>query len=96
VRGRPYTQEDLGFLNMVLTNPSTCCDMLQRLGLSEEKSVYNSGIGHAGEQDGIVNLARGLERGRLRDGDLMAIVRVGTGYAWGATSVQWGQWMKGE
>jgi 3-oxoacyl-[acyl-carrier-protein] synthase-3 len=91
VRDRPYTREDLGFLNMVLIKPSAYRDMLQRLGLSEEQSIYNAGIGHVGEQDSIVNIVRGLEQGRLWDGDLMAIVGVGIGYVWGAACVQWGE-----
>jgi 3-oxoacyl-[acyl-carrier-protein] synthase-3 len=90
VRGRPYTRADLGFLNMVLIKPSAFRDMLQRLGLTEEQGVYNSDIGHIGEQDSILNIVRGLESGRLKDGDLMAIVGAGIGYVWGAACVQWG------
>jgi 3-oxoacyl-[acyl-carrier-protein] synthase-3 len=91
VRGRPYTREDLGFLNMVLIKPSAYRNMLQGLCLIEEQSVYNSGIGHVGEQDSIVNIVRGLEQGRLRDGDLMAIAGEGIGYVWGAACIQWGE-----
>jgi 3-oxoacyl-[acyl-carrier-protein] synthase-3 len=90
VRGVPYTRADLGFLNMVLIKPSAYRDMLQRLGLAEDQSVYNSDIGHVGEQDSIINIIRGLEQGRLKDGDLMAVVGAGIGYVWGAACVQWG------
>jgi 3-oxoacyl-[acyl-carrier-protein] synthase-3 len=91
VRGRPYTREDLGFLNMALIKPSAYRDMLQRLGLAEGQGVYNADIGHIGEQDSIINIIRGLEQGSLRDGDLMAIVSAGIGYVWGAACVQWGE-----
>ncbi len=84
------TREDLGFLNMVLIKPSGYRDMLGRLGLTEEQSVYNSQIGHIGEQDSIINIIRGVEEGRLKDGDLMAIVGAGIGYVWGAGIVRWG------
>ena len=67
---------------MVLIEPTAYRDMLQCLGLSEEKSVY-AGIGHVGEQDSIVNIVWGLEQGRLRDGDLLAIVGAGIGNVWG-------------
>ncbi|MFN2227394.1 MAG: 3-oxoacyl-[acyl-carrier-protein] synthase III C-terminal domain-containing protein, partial [Anaerolineae bacterium] len=30
------------------------------------------------------------EQGRLKDGDLMAIVAAGIGYVWGASCVRWG------
>jgi 3-oxoacyl-[acyl-carrier-protein] synthase-3 len=89
-RSEPYTREDLDFLNMVLIKPSGYRDMLQRLGLTEEQSVYNAAIGHIGEQDSIINIVQGLEQGRLHDGDLMAIVGAGIGYVWGASCVQWG------
>jgi 3-oxoacyl-[acyl-carrier-protein] synthase-3 len=91
VRGRAYTRQDLGFLDMVLIKPSAYRDMLQRLGLTEEQSVYNSDIGHVGEQDSIISIIRGLEQGRLKDGDLMAIVGAGIGYVWGAACVRWGE-----
>jgi len=91
VQGAPYGRDDLGFLNMVLIKPSGYLDMLQRLGLSEEQGVYNSDVGHIGEQDSIINIVRGLEQGRLHDGDLMAVVGAGIGYVWGAVCVQWGE-----
>jgi 3-oxoacyl-[acyl-carrier-protein] synthase-3 len=91
VRGVPYTRQDLGFLNMVLIKPSGYRDMLQRLGLTEEQGVYNADVGHIGEQDSILNIVRGLEQGRLKDGNLMAIVGAGIGYVWGAACVQWGE-----
>jgi 3-oxoacyl-[acyl-carrier-protein] synthase-3 len=90
LRKSGHTRQDLGFLNMVLIKPSGYRDMLQRLGLTEEQSVYNADIGHIGEQDSIINIIRGLEQGRLNDGDLMIIVAAGIGYVWGATCVQWG------
>jgi 3-oxoacyl-[acyl-carrier-protein] synthase-3 len=90
VRGEAYTRDDLGFLNMVLIKPSAYRHMLERLGLTEERGVYNGDIGHIGEQDSIVNIIRGQEQHRLKDGDLMAIVGAGIGYVWGATCVQWG------
>jgi len=89
-RGVPYTREDLGFLNMVLIKPSAYQDMLQRCGLTEEQGVYNADVGHIGEQDSIINVIRGLELGRLRNGDVMAMVGAGIGYVWGAACIRWG------
>ena len=90
VRDEPFTRADLGFLNTVLIKPSGYRDMLQRLGLTEEQGVYNADVGHIGEQDSIINILRGLEQGRLHDGDLVAIVGAGIGYVWGAACVRWG------
>jgi 3-oxoacyl-[acyl-carrier-protein] synthase-3 len=90
LRKSGYTRADLGFLNMILIKPSAYRDMLQRLGLSEEQSVYNADSGHIGEQDSIINIIEGAKQGRLKDGDLMIIVGAGVGYVWGAACVNWG------
>ena len=89
--GTPFTIADLDFLNMVLIKPSGHRDMLARLGLDETQSVYLNDVGHIGEQDAMFNIKRGLETGRLKDGDLMAIVAAGIGYVWAAGIVQWGE-----
>jgi 3-oxoacyl-[acyl-carrier-protein] synthase-3 len=89
--GTPFTKADLDFLNMVLIKPSGHRDMLARLGLTEEQSVYLGDIGHTGEQDAMFGIREGLAQGRLKDGDLMAIVAAGIGYVWAAGVVRWGE-----
>ncbi|MBN1661931.1 MAG: hypothetical protein JXA93_26290, partial [Anaerolineae bacterium] len=37
------------------------------------------------------NTIQGLEQGRLKDGDLMAMVAAGIGYVWAAGCVRWGE-----
>lgn len=88
--GTAYTKDDLDFLNMVLIKPSGHRDMLARLGLTEEQSVYLNEIGHTGEQDAMFGIREGVAQGRLKDGDLMAIVAAGIGYVWAAGIVRWG------
>ncbi len=90
--GTPYTRDDIDFLNMVLIKPSGHREMLARLGLSEEQSVYLNEIGHTGEQDAMFGIREGLKQGRLKDGDTMVIVAAGIGYVWAAGVVQWGKW----
>ncbi len=89
--GAPYTKADLDFLNMVLIKPSGHKEMLERLGLTEAQSVYLHDIGHTGEQDAMFGIREGLKQGRLKDGDLMAIVAAGIGYVWAAGIVRWGR-----
>jgi 3-oxoacyl-[acyl-carrier-protein] synthase-3 len=88
--GSPYTRDDLDFFNMVLIKPSGHREMLERLGLTEEQSVYLGDYGHTGEQDTMFAIKEGLKQGRLKDGDLMATVAAGIGYVWAAGIVQWG------
>ena len=70
--------------------PSGHREMLDRLGLKEDQSVYLSDYGHTGEQDAMFVIKEGLKQGRLKDGDLMAIVAAGIGYVWAAGIVRWG------
>ena len=49
-----------------------------------------SSIGHIGEQDAIINIEAGIEQGRLKPGDTMAIIAAGIGYVWAGAIVQWG------
>ena len=89
--GAPYSKADLDFLNMVLIKPSGHKEMLERLGLTEEQSVYLHDIGHTGEQDAMFGIREGLKQGRLKDGNLMSIVAAGIGYVWAAGIVRWGE-----
>ncbi len=89
--GQPYNRADLDFLNMVLIKPSGHREMLERLGLTEAQSVYLGEIGHTGEQDAMFGIREGVAQGRLKDGDLMAIVAAGIGYVWAAATVAWGE-----
>ena len=88
--GTGYTRDDIDFFNMSLVKPSAHLEMLDKLGLTEEQSVYISDIGHIGEQDAIINIEAGIEQGRLKPGDTMAIIAAGIGYVWAGAIVQWG------
>ena len=88
--GSPYTRDDIDFFNMSLVKPSAHRELLGHLGLTEEQSVYMSRVGHIGEQDAIINIEAGIEQGRLKPGDTMAIIAAGIGYVWGGAIVQWG------
>ncbi len=89
--GTPYTRADIDFLNILLIKPSGHREMLERLGLREDQSVYLGEYGHTGEQDAMFSIVEGLMQGRLKDGDLMVIVAAGIGYIWAAGVVRWGK-----
>jgi 3-oxoacyl-[acyl-carrier-protein] synthase-3 len=88
--GRPLSRADIDFLNMVLIKPSGHRELLERLGMTEDQAVYLGNTGHTGEQDAMFAIKEGLQQGKLKDGDLMAIVAAGIGYVWAAGIVQWG------
>ena len=84
------TRADIDFLNVLHFKRSMHGDLLETLGLSADQSVYLEDYGHAGQVDFMVSLHEGLQRGRLKDGDLMVAIAAGIGYVWGATVVRWG------
>ena len=88
--GENYGRSDIDFLNCLLIKPSAYQEMLNQIGLTADQSVYLGHIGHIGEQDMMFGIREGLNQGRLKDGDLMAVVAAGIGYVWGAAIVQWG------
>jgi 3-oxoacyl-[acyl-carrier-protein] synthase III len=89
--GTPHSRSDIGYLNILLIKPSGHRDMLDRLGLREDQSVYLSSIGHIGEQDAMFSIREGQRLGRLKEGDLMVILAAGIGYVWAAGCVRWGR-----
>ena len=91
LRKSGYTRDGVGYLNVLHMKYSGHLDMLQRLGLREDQSVYLCEHGHLGQQDAMLSIVEGLGQGRLKDGDLMVIVAAGIGYAWGAACVKWGE-----
>ncbi len=84
------TRRDVGYLNVLHMKKSAHLDMLQRMDLTEQQSVYLSDYGHLGQQDAMLSIREGLKQGRLKEGYLMVIVAAGIGYAWGAACVRWG------
>jgi 3-oxoacyl-[acyl-carrier-protein] synthase III len=85
-----HTRADIDYLNILHMKPSAHQFVLHELGLSEDQSFYLSDFGHMGQQDQAISIKKGLETGRLKDGDLMVMVAAGIGYAWSASVVQWG------
>ncbi len=86
-----YTRADIGYLNILHMKRSAHDAVLSELGLRDDQTYYLSEFGHVGQQDQALSIKMGLESGRLHDGDLMVMVSAGTGYAWGATVVKWGE-----
>jgi 3-oxoacyl-[acyl-carrier-protein] synthase-3 len=85
-----YGRDDVGFLNVLHFKPSMYRYLLDELRLTEEQAIYLDRYGHVGQIDPMIVMHLGLEQGRLRDGEVMAILSAGIGYVWGASIVRWG------
>ena len=91
LKGSGYTRGDIDYLNILHMKRSAHDYVLKELGLRQDQTYYLSQFGHIGQQDQMVSIEKGLETGRLKDGDLVVMVAAGIGYAWGASVVRWGQ-----
>ncbi len=85
-----YTQEDLNYLAILHFKHSAHKYILNELGLDESQSVYLSDYGHMGQIDQILSLKLALDEGKIKDGDIVATVGAGIGYAWAANVIKWG------
>lgn len=83
-------RSDIGYLNILHMKRSAHEHVLNALGLRDDQTYYLAEFGHLGQQDQALSIVKGLESGRLHDGDLMVMVAAGIGYAWAAAAVQWG------
>lgn len=84
------TRADIDYLDILHIKRSGHRAMLQNLGLSEDKSIYLEHNGHVGQIDQILSLKLALERGKVKDGDLIVMIAAGIGYTWAANVIQWG------
>lgn len=85
-----YTTADIGYLCLLHMKRSAHEYILSQLNLKPEQSIYLEDYGHIGQMDQILSLELALERGLVKDGDVVVMVSAGVGYAWAATVVRWG------
>ncbi len=85
-----YKVEDIKYVAMLHMKRSAHQYVLKELGLSEENSIYLENYGHIGQFDQILSLELAQQSGKLTEGDLVVLVSAGIGYAWGATTIVWG------
>ncbi|PFG07107.1 3-oxoacyl-ACP synthase [Bacillus sp. es.034] len=85
-----FEEKDISYVAMLHMKRSAHLYVLKELGLTQEQSIYLEEYGHLGQFDQILSLRLAEERGKLKDGDVVVLVSAGIGYAWGATTMVWG------
>ncbi|HEY3367392.1 MAG TPA: 3-oxoacyl-ACP synthase [Symbiobacteriaceae bacterium] len=85
-----YTPDQIGYLAILHMKRSIHESLLAELGLGPERAIYLEDYGHIGQIDQILSIHLALERGLIKNGDLVVGVSAGVGYAWGATAIKWG------
>ena len=84
-----YDRSDLDFVALTHMKRSFHEHLLSELGVGEEGGYYLDEYGHVQSADQILALHEGLERGRLKSGDLVLFLAAGTGYTWAASVLEW-------
>ncbi|KAA0547690.1 3-oxoacyl-ACP synthase [Bacillus sp. BGMRC 2118] len=86
-----YSEQDIDFIGILHMKKSAHDYVLKELGLREEQSIYLEDYGHIGQIDQILSLQLAEQEGKLKSGDIVVLVSAGIGYAWGATTIRWGE-----
>lgn len=86
-----FKEEDLSYLAILHMKKSAHDYVLKVFDLKEENAIYLSKYGHIGQIDQLLSLKLAIEEGKIKDGDIVTLVSAGIGYAWGATTIQWGK-----
>ncbi|MDL2324687.1 3-oxoacyl-ACP synthase [Ruminococcaceae bacterium OttesenSCG-928-A16] len=82
---------DIDFIGLVHIGNRAHYALMDSLGIDHEKTVFLWDDGHCGHADPLLALNYGIKEGKVKDGDLCALVGAGTGYVFGCTIVQWGK-----
>lgn len=86
-----YSEKDIDYLAILHFKRSAHLAVLEELGLSQEQTVYLENFGHLGQNDQLLSIKLGLERGRIKDGSIVVLVGAGLGFVWAATTLKWGK-----
>ncbi|QBP41051.1 3-oxoacyl-ACP synthase [Paenisporosarcina antarctica] len=85
-----FSEPDISYLAILHMKKSAHDFVLHELGLLEDQSIYLHEYGHIGQLDQIISLHLAEQNGKLQKGDIVVLVSAGIGYAWGATTINWG------
>ncbi len=85
-----HTLDEVRFLGITHMKASFFNQILEAVGLTPEQAVYLDHYGHIQSVDQVLALELGLQQGKVKEGDLIALAGAGTGYTWSATAIRWG------
>jgi len=82
---------DIDFIGIVHIGNRAHYALMADLGIDKEKTVFLWDDGHCGHVDPLLAMDYGRKEGKVKDGDIVAFVGAGTGYAFGCTLIRWGK-----
>ena len=75
---------DAAYVAMLHMKRSAHLQILERVGVPPERSIYLSDYGHIGQIDPLLSLKLARDQGRLKKGDIAVLCAAGIGYVWNA------------
>ncbi|MCB9063356.1 MAG: 3-oxoacyl-ACP synthase [Halobacteriovoraceae bacterium] len=81
----------IDYLALLHMKRSAHDEILNRLELKEEQSIYLDQFGHFGAPDQVLSLALAEQNELLQKGDHIVLASAGIGYTWSAISVTWSE-----
>lgn len=82
------TPTDVAYVAMLHMKRSAHDEILKRLQIPADRSIYLSDYGHIGQVDPLLSLKLARDEGRLRSGDIAVLCAAGIGYVWNALCVR--------
>ena len=84
------TEAELDYLAILHFNRRTHEAFLDEFSLKPEQSYYLEDYGHIGQNDQVISLEKGIELGRIKEGDNVVFVAGGIGFVWSACVFRYG------
>lgn len=79
----------IDYLAILHMKKSAHDEILNRLELKQEQSIYLNEYGHFGAPDQVLSLGLAEKENRLKPGDHIVLASAGIGYTWSALSLRW-------
>ncbi len=80
---------DAAYVALLHMKRSAHEEILRRIGVPPERSIYLSDYGHIGQVDVLLSLKLARDQGRLKDGDICVLAAAGIGYVWNALCLRY-------
>lgn len=83
-----FAPREAAYIGLLHMKRSAHEEILRRLGLPAERSIYLEDYGHIGQIDPLLSLRLALDQNRLRPGDRVVLCAAGIGYVWNALALE--------
>lgn len=81
--------KDVAYAAVLHMKRSAHEEVLRKLRIPVERSIYLQNYGHLGQVDQLLSLKLARDQGRLKDGDVCVLMAAGVGYVWNAMCVRY-------